>query len=140
MVHFDQLLAHFYHLNQRTYKILSKAAISVTESLFYDLPETDVYIDNVGVFSDTWTEQLHSLTHVLIILQQANFMASPLKYQRGIKETDLTGLKPRHKKIDTNLDLQPHQKFRCTSSFFGTMIFYHDIFPKQSHICAPLIR
>ena len=52
-------------------------AQEIMESLFCDLPETDVYIDDVGVFSNSWKEHLQSLTKVLAVLQQANFTVNP---------------------------------------------------------------
>ena len=60
------------------------------ESLFRDLPETDVYIDDVGVFSNSWKDHLQSLTKVLSVLQQANFTVNPLKWSGDSKK--LTGL------------------------------------------------
>ena len=111
-------------------------AQEVMESLLRDLPETDVYIDDVGVFSNNWKEHLNSLTKVLTILQQANFTVNPLKSERGVKETDwlcywltLTGLKPWRKKIDAILALQPPQSVSTLRSFIGAITFYRDMFP-----------
>ena len=54
-------------------------AQEIMQSLLRDLPETDVYIDDVGVFSNSWKDHLQSLTKVLSVLQQANFTVNPLK-------------------------------------------------------------
>ena len=53
-------------------------AQEIMESLFRDLPETDVYIDDVGVFSNSWKDHLQSLTKVLTVLQQANSQPSQM--------------------------------------------------------------
>ena len=66
-------------------------AQEIMESLFRDLPETDVYIDDIGVFSNSWKDHLQSLTKVLSVLQQTNFMVNPLKCEWGVKETDWLG-------------------------------------------------
>ena len=122
-------------------------AQEIMESLFRDLPETNVYIDDVGVFSNSWKEHLQSLTKVLAVLQQANFTVNPLKCEWGVKETDWlgywltpTGLKPWSKKIDAILALQPPTMVSALRSFIGAIAFYRDMFTKQSHIFLPLLQ
>ena len=57
----------------------------VMESLFRDLDKVDVYIDNVGIFSNTWQEHLDSPCKVLAILEKHNFSVNPLKCEWGVK-------------------------------------------------------
>jgi hypothetical protein len=116
------------------------------ENLFRALEETDVYIDDVGVFSNhSWEEHVDSLDKVLHILQDANFTVNPLKCEWGVQETDwlgywLTpvGLKPWKKKIDAILRLLPPTTMKQLRSFIGAVTFYRDMFQQRSHILAPL--
>ena len=66
-------------------------AQSIMEDLFRALDEVDVYIDDIGIFNDTWAEHLKSIEKVLTILQKANFTINPLKCEWAVKETDWLG-------------------------------------------------
>ena len=45
----------------------------IMESLFRELDEVDTYINDIGVFSDSWKDHLASLEKVLTIMQSSNF-------------------------------------------------------------------
>jgi Reverse transcriptase (RNA-dependent DNA polymerase) len=68
--------------------------------------EADVYIDDIGVFSNNWSDHLSSLSKILTLLEHNNFTINPLKCEWGVKDTNwlgywLTpiGLKPGKQKI-----------------------------------------
>jgi transposase InsO family protein len=120
-------------------------AQQIMEDLFRDIDEVDCYIDDVGVFNNSWNEHLQTLERVLQRLQDNNFVCNPLKCDWGVKETDWlgywltpTGLRPWKKKIAPILGLARPKTPKELRSFIGAVTFYRDMFPHRSHILAPL--
>jgi hypothetical protein len=92
-------------------KQLPGAAQEIMENLLRDFDGTDVCIDNVSIFSNSWSECLNRLKKVLTILESANFTIDPLKCEWAVQETDWLGcwltptcLKPWHREIDAVLN------------------------------------
>jgi len=115
------------------------------ESLLSEFEECDVYIDDVGIFSNDWDEHMNCLRKILQKLQYHGFTCNPLKCEFCVQETDwlgywLTpnGLKPWKKKIDPILRLEPPTTIKELRSFVGAVTFFRDMFPKRSHLLAPL--
>jgi RNase H-like domain found in reverse transcriptase/Reverse transcriptase (RNA-dependent DNA polymerase) len=121
-------------------------AQEIMEQVFQHLCDyVKVYIDNIGVFSNDWQSHCKILAQVLDLLERNNFTVSPLKCEWGIQETDWlgywlmpTGLKPWKKKIAAIPALQAPQTVKQLRSFIGAVTYYRDMFPKRSHILAPL--
>ena len=115
------------------------------ESILGHLKDVEIYIDNIGIFSNSWEDHLKSINEVLRILQEHNFVVNPLKCKWAVQETDwlgywLTpqGLRPWKKRVQSILDIERPQTITKLRSFIGAITFYRDMFPRRSHILAPL--
>jgi hypothetical protein len=54
-------------------------AQEVMENLFQDVTKVEVYIEDIGIFSDSWEQHLAVLCIVLQKLQENGFTVNPLK-------------------------------------------------------------
>ncbi|CAJ1961137.1 unnamed protein product [Cylindrotheca closterium] len=114
------------------------------EQLLADFEEADVYIDDVGIFSNDWNSHMESLRKILRILQDHGFTCNPLKCEFCVQETDWlgywltpTGIKPWKKKIDAILRLEPPKSVSELRSFIGAVTFYRDML-QNVHTFSPL--
>ncbi len=120
-------------------------AQNVMENIFRDVAEVEAYIDDIGIFSDSWEQHLAVLCIVLQKLQENVYTVNPLKCEWAIKETNWlgylltpTGLKTWKKKIDAILKMQPPKSLRELRGFVGMVNYYRDMWPHWSDILAPL--
>ena len=61
------------------------------EEILCDIEKVSIYINDVGVFTNTWGQYIEVVGRVLKLLQDNNFMINPLKYKWSMKETDWLG-------------------------------------------------
>jgi hypothetical protein len=66
-------------------------AREVMENIFRDVAKVEVYIDDIGIFSDSWEQHLTVLCIVLQKPQENGFTVNLLKLEWAVKETDWLG-------------------------------------------------
>jgi hypothetical protein len=111
-------------------------AQAAMENVLSGIEDADVYIDDVGAFSDDWDHHVNLIGTILWRLGENGFTINPLKCEWAIKETWLTprGLKPWKKKIDAIL----HMDCTCNATelrmFIGCINNYRDMWPSCANV------
>jgi hypothetical protein len=125
--------------------MLSDIAQAIMENVLSDIQDADIYINDVGAFSNDWNYCINLLATILRQLWKNGFTIYPLKCEWAVKETDCLGywhtpqeLKPWKKKIDAIL----HMDCPCNATelcmFIGCINYYCDVWPSRAHILKPI--
>jgi hypothetical protein len=64
---------------------IAQAAMKIVLS---GIEDADIYIDDVGAFSDDWDHHVNLIATILWRLCENGFTINPLKYEWAVKETD----------------------------------------------------
>jgi hypothetical protein len=63
-------------------------AQAAMENVLSDIDNADVYIDDVGAFSNDWDHHVDLVATILLQLHEIGFTINPLECEWAIKETD----------------------------------------------------
>ncbi|XP_078249909.1 uncharacterized protein LOC144589343 [Pogona vitticeps] len=106
---------------------------------------TVAYIDDIGIFSNTWEDHLIHLEVVLQRLSAAGLTVKASKCQLGSPEIKYLGhmvgggmIKPLEAKIEAVRDWPRPTTKRKVKSFLGLVGYYRKFIPRFSEIAAPL--
>ena len=137
-------LYHYYQLPI----CISESLDIATEKMHSVLDGIDgieFYMDDIGVFSDSWDNHLSLLAIVLTHLHDISFMINVLKCEWAVQETYFlghwltpTGVKPWRKKVDAILHLQPPVNVKQLCSFLGMVNYYRNMWLRHTQVLAPL--
>jgi hypothetical protein len=125
--------------------MLSRNCSSNYVNVFSDIKDANVYIDDVGAFSNDWDHHVSLIATILWQLHENTFTINLLKCEWAIKETDwlghwLTpqGLKPWKKKIDAILIMDCPCNATELRMFIGCINYYRDMWLSHAHILKQL--
>ena len=113
--------------------------------LLQGCPNTQNFMDNVIVASDTWEEHLAALETVIRKCQTNNLHLRPTKCHLGYPQIDCLGfvvngndLMPQDEKIAAIRNARPPKTKKQVRAFIGLANFYRRFCPNFSDLTAPL--
>lgn len=58
------------------------------EEMLRDIPEVNVYIDDIGIFTNSWERHVEVVDEVMRELEERSFTVNLLKCEWAVKETN----------------------------------------------------
>ncbi|XP_062585038.1 uncharacterized protein LOC134246689 [Saccostrea cucullata] len=106
---------------------------------------TEAFIDDIGIYSDSWTEHLEHLRTVFSALRKANLAARPTKCEFGFNELCFLGhtvgsgkIKPMMSKVESIQNFPIPTTKKKVKSFLGMIGFYRKFIPNFATLALPL--
>lgn len=120
-------------------------AQEVMERVLRAIDDIECYIDDIACFSNDFNDHMALLDVVFDRLRSHGFAINIRKCEFAIQETDFlghwltpSGIKPWSKKVDSIIAMKPPTSVKELRSFLGLVTYYRDMWPRRSHILAPL--
>ena len=105
----------------------------------------DSFIDDVGIFSDSWAYHLEHLRLVFQLIRDAKLTARPSKCSLGFAELEFLGhivgngvIKPVQDKVTAIQEYPVPKTKKNVRSFLGLIGFYRKFIPRFSEVAVPL--
>jgi hypothetical protein len=116
------------------------------QALLGDLPFVRVYLDDILVLTETsFQDHMNDLEQVFIRLRSSGLQCNALKCNLAAHETEYLGFKltqagiqPLVKKIAAIQSISESTNKKELRRYIGLCNYYRDLWPKHSHIMAPL--
>ncbi|XP_065921959.1 uncharacterized protein [Magallana gigas] len=106
---------------------------------------TEAFIDDIGIYSNTWEDHLEHLRTVFEALRKANLAARPAKCEFGFNELCFLGhtigsgkIKPMMSKVEAIQNFPIPTTKKKVKSFLGMIGFYRKFIPNFATVALPL--